>query len=72
MASDKGLQTKFELQCKTSGAKEDKLTIQSIQKWLKESGVIGKDTGITDSDVQTVWTTIVKDKKNLITPSSKN
>ncbi|GIY08553.1 uncharacterized protein CDAR_432781 [Caerostris darwini] len=65
MASDKGLQTKFDLQCKTAGAAEGKLPIPSIIKWLKETGVVSKDTGITDSEVEATCTKTAKDKKSM-------
>ncbi|GIY33782.1 uncharacterized protein CEXT_386501 [Caerostris extrusa] len=65
MASDKGLQTKFDLQCKTAGAADDKLPIPSIIKWLKETGVVSKDTGITDSEVESSMHQTAKDKKSM-------
>ncbi|GBM61853.1 hypothetical protein AVEN_265500-1 [Araneus ventricosus] len=61
-ASDKGLQAKFDLLCKSSGGKEGILSLENIKKWLAQTGVMGKDTGITDSDVDNAFSKSAKDK----------
>ncbi|KAF8796580.1 hypothetical protein HNY73_000939 [Argiope bruennichi] len=63
--SDKGLQAKFDLLSKSSGGKDGKVSLENIKKWLMQAGVIGKDTGITDSDVDSVFSKSTKDKKEI-------
>ncbi|KAF8766797.1 hypothetical protein HNY73_019826 [Argiope bruennichi] len=52
MAAEKSLQDAFDLLCTTSGAKDGKLALSSIEKWFKQSAVTGKDRAHpTDTEV---------------------
>ncbi|GFY37162.1 EF-hand domain-containing protein [Trichonephila inaurata madagascariensis] len=61
--ADKNFQEAFDLICTTSGGKDGKLTFENIKQWFKQAGVIGPETGITDTDVQTAFSEAVKDEK---------
>ncbi|GBL98809.1 hypothetical protein AVEN_8683-1 [Araneus ventricosus] len=58
--AEKGLQTVFE-----TFAKDGKISPDCIKKWFKEAAVIGKDTGITEADVDAAFAKTSKDKKGL-------
>ncbi|GFS54397.1 hypothetical protein TNIN_366551 [Trichonephila inaurata madagascariensis] len=53
----KGFKKMFLLYCKTTKAKENKLHIDIVKKWLLRSGVIGTETGITHPDVGEAFST---------------
>ncbi|GFS87105.1 hypothetical protein NPIL_254561 [Nephila pilipes] len=42
----------FDLYCNTTESDENKLPFDTIKKWLLRAGVIGTETGITQSDVE--------------------
>ncbi|GBL97621.1 hypothetical protein AVEN_49133-1 [Araneus ventricosus] len=58
--SEKGMQTVFE-----TLAKDGKIALDAIKKWFKEAAVIGKDTGISEADVDAAVAKTSKDKKGL-------
>ncbi|GFU23246.1 uncharacterized protein NPIL_501241 [Nephila pilipes] len=62
MASDKGLQTKFELFAKSAGETEKKLSLENVKRWFKQSGIIGEETGIDNSDVEKAFKKVAKEK----------
>ncbi|GIY08552.1 uncharacterized protein CDAR_432771 [Caerostris darwini] len=60
-----GVQAIFDLIVKTTGAKDGKLPINTIISWLKHAGIVGKDTGISESDVRKTHSKAATDKKNM-------
>ncbi|GBL77856.1 hypothetical protein AVEN_143202-1 [Araneus ventricosus] len=58
--AEKGMQTVFE-----TFAKDGKIAPECLKKWFKEAAVIGKDTGITEADVDAAVAKSSKDKKGL-------
>ncbi|GBO29016.1 hypothetical protein AVEN_218559-1 [Araneus ventricosus] len=58
--AEKGMQAVFE-----TFAKDGKISLDCIKKWFKEAAVIGKDTGITEADVDAAVAKSSKDKKGL-------
>ncbi|GIY07453.1 hypothetical protein CDAR_240301 [Caerostris darwini] len=58
------LKSAFDIFSQNEGAKDGK-TPEGVKKWLKQSGITGKDTGITDSDVDTALSKSSKDKKTV-------
>ncbi|GBO14659.1 hypothetical protein AVEN_108761-1 [Araneus ventricosus] len=58
--AEKGMQTVFE-----TFAKDGKIAPEVLKNWFKEAAVIGKDTGITEADVDAAVAKTSKDKKGL-------
>ncbi|GIY08551.1 uncharacterized protein CDAR_432761 [Caerostris darwini] len=59
------LKSAFDIFSQNEGAKDGKINFDGVKKWLKQSGITGKDTGITDSDVDTALSKSSKDKKTV-------
>ncbi|GFQ71010.1 uncharacterized protein TNCT_359781 [Trichonephila clavata] len=65
MASDKNFQAAFEVFSKAEGGKDGKLTVDGLKKWFKQTGLINKDTGITDGEVEKAFAATAKDKEGM-------
>ncbi|GFS50604.1 EF-hand domain-containing protein [Trichonephila inaurata madagascariensis] len=63
MASDKGLQTKFELFCKSVGETEKKLSLENVKKWFRQAGILGDQKEVSDSDVSKAFSEVAKEKQ---------
>ncbi|GFX23135.1 EF-hand domain-containing protein [Trichonephila clavipes] len=63
MASDKGLQTKFELFCKSVGETEKKLSLENVKKWFRQAGILGEQAEVSDSDVSKAFSEVAKEKQ---------
>ncbi|KAF8766798.1 hypothetical protein HNY73_019827 [Argiope bruennichi] len=64
MAAEKGgIQAVFELICKTTGISDGKIPMENILNWLKQAGIISKDTGISEHDINKIHAKLSKDKK---------
>ncbi|GBO35219.1 hypothetical protein AVEN_170285-1 [Araneus ventricosus] len=66
MAAEKGgIKAVFDLICKTTGIADGKLPIAAIINWLKQAGIVSKETGITESDVNKTHAKTAEDKKKM-------
>ncbi|GFU23244.1 EF-hand domain-containing protein [Nephila pilipes] len=65
MASEKNLQAAFEIFCKAEGGKDGKLSVDGMKKWFRQAGIITKDTGITDTDVDKAFSVVVENKEGV-------
>ncbi|GFU23245.1 uncharacterized protein NPIL_501231 [Nephila pilipes] len=63
--AEKGLQAAFDMFCQVTGMKNGQLTLDNVKKWLKQAGVIGNDTGITDEDANNAISKASEDKKTM-------